>query len=105
MASLVSLEMAKVHLGITDTNSDSDVQLKAEQATALVLERCNSTAYWRAITPTWTADTVPQSVQSAILLLLAHLEADRGDGGMASDSEVWTAINKRLAFNRDPVIA
>ncbi len=104
MAALVSLEQAKAHLRVVDDSSDNDIELKVEQASALILERCNSTAYWRAITPTWTDETVPLSVQAAILVLLSHLHENRGDD-MKADEMVWTAIDRLIPMQKDPVIA
>jgi hypothetical protein len=70
----------------------------------LILERCNSTAWWRAITPTWTQETVPLSVQAAILVVLTHLHENRGDD-MKADAELWMAVDRLIPMNRDPVIA
>ena len=104
MAALVSLEQAKAHLRVTSTDSDNDIQLKIEQASTLILERCGSTAYWRAITATWTDSTVPQSVQAAVFLMVAHLYEHRGDD-MNIDAALWMAIDRLIPMNRDPVIA
>jgi hypothetical protein len=104
MAALVTLAVAKAHLRITDPVDDYDIELKAEQATQSVLDRCNSTAYWRAITPTWTQTTVPLSVQAAILLVLAHLWEHRGDN-MQPDAELWEAVTRLIRLHSDPVIA
>jgi len=104
MAALVSLEQAKAHLRVASTDSDNDIELKVEQASAVILERCNSTAYWRGITATWTADTIPLSVQAAILVLLTHLYENRGDV-MAPDEDLWEAIDRLIPMNKDPVIA
>lgn len=104
MATLVTLAVAKDHLRITDVLSDADVLLKVEQASNIILERCNSTAYWRAITATWTDATVPLPVQAAILLMLTHLHENRGDD-MKADPGLWDAINRLISMNKDPVIA
>lgn len=104
MAALVTLDVAKAHLRITSSDDDDAIQLKAEQASDIVLERCNSTAYWRAITTTWTDVTVPLSVQAAILIVLTHLWEHRGDD-MKPDAEVWDAVRRLIGFNSDPVLA
>ena len=104
MAALISLEQAKDHLRIVSTDSDDDIELKVEQASALILERCNSTAWWRAITPTWTQETVPPSVQAAILIVLSHLHENRGDD-MKTDEALWMAVDRLIPMNKDPVIA
>lgn len=102
--SLISIEEAKAHLLITHDAFDDDIERKAEQATAIVLERCNSTAYWRAITTDWDSETVPLSVKAAIFYVLTHLFKHRGDD-MTSDDAFWRAVDRVLAYKRDPVIA
>ena len=100
---LVTLSQAKDHLRVRDDDSNADIQLKAEQASATILDRCNSTAWWRAITTTWTDATVPASVQAAVLVLLSHLYEHRGDD-MAADAALWEAIDRLIAMKKDPVL-
>ena len=101
---LVNLANAKAHLRVTDDADNVDVQQKADHASALVLARCNSTAWWRAITPDWTEATVPGDVQAAVLIVLGHLWEHRGDD-MAPDQVVWEAVDRLIAMKKDPVIA
>ena len=101
---LITLEEAKSHLNIVTDAFDIDIQTKAEAASVLVLERCNSTAYWRTQTTTWTADTAPQSVRAAVFLVLAHLFQHRGDD-MKLDEMFWKAVDRLLGYHRDPVVA
>lgn len=101
---LVTLEQAQGQLRDWAENNTADVEAKLEQAEAIVLERCNSTAYWRAITSTWTDVTVPLSVKTAILLVLTHLYENRGND-MKADADLYDAIDRVLAYNRDRVIA
>lgn len=103
MAALVTLEQAKFHLRVVSTNEDDDIERKVEQASDLVLERCNSTSYWRGITATWDMDTVPRSVQAAILVLLAHLFENRGND-MKAHVEVWAAVDSLIRMQKDPVV-
>lgn len=106
-AILVTLVQAKAQLRITTAAldpGDVEIQLKLDQAEAQILARCSSTAWWRAITPTWTAATVPPGVQAAILTLLVHLYEHRGDD-MKPDADVWAAIDRQIGGNRDPVLA
>ncbi len=106
MATLVTLTQAKDHLRITLPAldpGDADIQLKLDQAEAILLARVNATAWWRAITPTWTAVTVPLGVQAAILILLAHLFEHRGED-MAGEADVWQAIDRLIAVHKDPVL-
>lgn len=101
---LVSLGQAKGHLRVQTAAEDEDIYRKTEQASALVVGRCNSTAWWRAITPTWTEETVPFEVQAAILLVLAHLHEHRGDD-MDGDEKLWQAVDRLIALRKDPVLA
>jgi hypothetical protein len=101
---LVSLVQAKEHLNITTDDRDHDIHLKMEQASAIVLDRCNSTAWRRVITATWTEVTVPLAVQAAILLVLTHLNENRGDN-MVTDAHLWQAVDALISLHKDPVIA
>ena len=101
---LVGLANAKAHLREVDEAFNVDIQQKADHASALVLARCNTTAWWRDITPTWTEATVPGEVQSAVLVVLTHLWKHRGDD-MQLDESLWAAVDRLLAGKKDPVIA
>lgn len=103
---LVSLVDAKAQCGVSQDDHDHDlfIQQKADHATDLVLARCNGTAYWRLITPTWTESTVPGEVKAAILLVLTFLWAHRGDGEMP-DGKFWDSIGYVIGSKKDPVIA
>jgi hypothetical protein len=109
MADLVSLQDAQRQLRW----ADSDVSLKTEelqglidQATAIVLACCNTTDYWRAITPTWDEDTAPWTVKTAILKQVAYLNQYRGDEqkGTEEDDGIAPGVKSLLWFTRDPVI-
>lgn len=54
---------------------------------------------------TWTDADVPGPVQSAVLLMLAHLYEHRGDDMEAYDEALWTAIGRLLMRQRDPALA
>ncbi len=103
---LVSLINAKAQCrqSLDDHDHDLEIQQYADHATALVLDRCNSTEYWRVITPTWTESTVPGEVRAAILLVVAFLWAHRGDGEMP-DGKFWDSIGYVIGSKKDPVIA
>jgi Flp pilus assembly protein TadG len=171
MAALVTLDVAKSHLRISDNESDDDVQRKIEQASGIVLDYLKSRAHKTAtitsssvasptvitteeahgfvsgetatiedhedsapdlngshvvtVTSTttftvpvavtvagtggsvevpWDIDTVPASVQTAILLMVVHLHENRGDD-MKSDDALWGAIRRLLERSRDPAFA
>jgi len=106
-ATLVTLTQAKTQLRIPTPAldpGDVEIQLKLDDAEGLILGRCNSTAWWRAVTPTWTAATVPAGVRHAILELLTHLYEHRG-ADMTPDAEVWAAIDRLIGQSKDPVLA
>jgi hypothetical protein len=100
---LVTLDVAKAHLRITDTAHDADVAQKVSSASASIrdyLDERND--------PTWTPDTVPPWLQAAVLLLLGHLYEHRGDEfGPDSDNDdrVWTAIERLTRRSRDSTVA
>lgn len=101
---LISLLQAKDHLRITDDDHNADIALKLSVAEQMILDRCNTTAHWRAITPTWTSATVPGGVRNAIFLVLTHLYENRGDD-MTVDADFWAAVDRVISLHRDPVIA
>lgn len=104
MPALVTLQAAKDHLSIVDEDHNSLVQKKIDDASAIVLDYCNSTAYWRAITATWTQVTVPGHVRAAVLLWITHLYENRGDD-MKADDALWAATKRLLDRTHDPVLA
>lgn len=101
---LVSLQLAKAHLRITTDDGDSDIYAKKQQAEAIVLDKCNTTARVRALSASWTEATVPGAVQSAILLTLTHLYENRGND-MQTQAAVDMALAQIIGPNRDSVVA
>lgn len=111
---LTTLAQAKAHLRITTPDGDprdADLLMKLEQAEAIILEYCNTTAHWREITATWTPTTLPRPVHAAILLELGELWQFRGDepgdaGAARTDGfDLSPAIRALLMRSRDQVIA
>jgi len=94
---LWTLDQAKVHLHLTGTDYDADVQQKLDAAQEAILSYLAVGA-----DATWTAATAPTAVTHAILLLLAYYYMDRGDGDMA---DPWPKIYTLLAAYRDPTVA
>jgi len=81
---LVSLTAVKAHLRLTgmtlDSATSADLVLKIQQATAIVLDYiARPDDDWIAEIEAWTEDTVPPSVQAAILLQVGELYRFRGD--------------------------
>jgi len=113
MTELVTLAEAKTHLRITTADGsagDADIQMKLDAATAIIVEYCATTAYWKTTTAEWDADTVPLPVKHAILLELGELYRFRGDDpeGPARDpaigADLAPAIVGLLRRSRDPVV-
>lgn len=101
---LITLAQAKLQLYVDDEAHDTDILLKMDQATGIIVGRCNSTAHWRAVTPTWTDATVPPGVQTAIFLMLTHLYENRGND-MKTDELLWAAVDRFICLNKDQVLA
>lgn len=102
-AVLVTLIQAKAHLRITLPAldpGDVDIQLKLDQAEAIILRYLKSQADATWVSPA----TAPGNVTAAILLLLASLFEMRGDDQTLSE-HTWTAIERLLVGIRDPALA
>lgn len=108
MAALITLALAKQHLRIPvdDTAHDPDIQSKADQSSAIIVDYLKAQA-----DPAWTDTTVPLPVQAAMLIMLTHLYEHRGDDmtptptGSTPDEDVWNAIDRLLKRSRDPALA
>lgn len=98
-ALLVTLAQAKTHLRITGATDDTDIQLKLDQAEAIILDYLK-----RPVPETWDDTTVPGPVTAAILLMTARLFEHRGDLE-DEDAMLWLAIERLLVRLRDPAIA
>jgi hypothetical protein len=119
MADLITLEMAKRHLGL-DLDSgvdDANVLLKIAQAQAAVLDyidqRLGSPGpVWSATIEAWDEDTTTREfyvVQAAILKQFGGLYRDRGDDD-AKGAQDWVDglapnVARMLTRLRDPAIA
>lgn len=99
MAALVTLEQAKSHLNIVHDAFDEEIERKAEDATAIVIEYLKGRA-----DATWTDVTVPGQVRAAVLYVLTHLFKHRGDD-MSLDEAFWNALARLLWRSRDPALA
>lgn len=105
MAALVTLVAAKTHLHIplTTTDRDADVQALLDRASAIVITHLKSRAVaeWSAVDPLPVGGiVVPGGVQTATLLLIAQLDRHRGDEA-AIDGD-WQSF---LIPHRDPTLA
>lgn len=93
---LWTVDEAKVHLHLTGTAVDADVQQKLDLAQEAVLSYLAAGG-----DPTWTEVTTPLPVKHAVLLLAAYYYEDRGDGSVP---DVWPKIYALLAAYRDPTV-
>ena len=97
LPALWTVAQAKIHLRITSTANDADIQQKLTTAQEAILSYLNLAA-----DPTWTAATAPAAVTHAIHMLTAYYYEDRGDGDLPSP---WPKIYDLLAAYRDPTVA
>ena len=113
-AQLVTLDEAKDHLRLAFAAGDpreADLQMKLDAAEAAILDYCNTTETWRAVTVTWTAGTAPRQVSAAILLLTGELWRFRGDDGSPDSpardplTDFSPQVCGLLRRTRDPVLA
>lgn len=115
MASLVTLDQAKLQLRIslTDTNYDDDIEMKMEEATAIVLDYLKQSpteSGWESGSPGSPGGGSPSDdqaftvVQSAVLLVLGHLWTHRGDEPDPT-GPITPAVVSLLMRRRDPALA
>jgi hypothetical protein len=100
---LWTLAEAKIHLRITDTAHDADVDQKLAAAQEGILAYLGP-----AGDATWTPATAPLEVKNAILQLLTHYYEHRGDDlGLTNRDEavIWNILRRMLAMYRDPALA
>jgi len=91
---LLTLADAKIHLRITDTAHDADVQQKLDEAQDVILDYVGE-----QVDPLWTDTTAPPRVLSAIKIYLTLLYEHRGDD-MATEAATWAAIRRLLERTR-----
>ena len=99
----VSLEIAKLHLQVTDTDHDTDIAIKLQQASDAVLDYLAQRA-----DASWTELTLPGPVQAAILHMLMYLYDDRGGDQAETQArrrDIWREIEQTLFRFRDPTVA
>jgi hypothetical protein len=107
VASLISLDQAKIQLRlpIASTEYDDDLSLKVESATAIVVDYLNrSEDDWIVGSPAASpADYELPIVQAAILEVLANLWRHRGDEG-TQDGPLTARVVNMLRGLRIPAI-
>jgi hypothetical protein len=103
-AQLVTIQQAKDHLQIptmpVGDPDEADLQLKLDQAEAIILDYLADRA-----DPTWVdPTTTPGPVTSAILLMLGGLYRHRGDVA-ATDEDLWAAVERVLRGRKYAALA
>lgn len=91
---IVTLENAKLNLGVTDPAQDDEVQMFADFATAQVLDFLGTRA-----DPAWDETTSPLLVQAAVLQVLTNNFEHRGDEEDEDYQAKNAAIMSRLLMN------
>jgi hypothetical protein len=102
-AVLVTLVTAKLHLRITTAAldpGDLDIQLKLDQAEAVILDYLDTFADAAWVSPA----TAPGWVTASILLALTDLYEHRGDDQTLSE-KTWEAVTRLLVRARNPALA
>lgn len=106
MTGLLTLDVAKEHLRITDTDHDAEVQREADAASLAIVGYLDTKA-----DPAWTPDTLPDDVRQSMLLLLGLFDAERGGPGIERRTSVdpaemtWKAVERLLMRRRIPGLA
>lgn len=100
---LVTLVEAKSHLRVMHDDEDNDITLRMEAATEIVVD------YIKQPDNEWTDADAPFLIKAAILLVLADLYENRGDGespeyGQA-DGYLTKPVTAILHRYRDPALA
>lgn len=111
---LVTLEQAKADQRLTSTEEDNSLQMKLDQAHALVLDWVGQrrsdegSPSWADTVASWTTMTVPPQVQAAILVMFGVLVRFRGDDLPTDswmDGDLPPIVKAYLSRLRDPALA
>lgn len=95
MTKLVTVAQAKTHLRVDHQDSDADIHLKLDQASAIVMD------YIRPPEEEWDEATAPPLIQAAVLLVLGELY----DGSRAMGDPLTPGVKNLLRRYRDPALA
>jgi hypothetical protein len=96
---LISKDQAKNHLLIDYDDRDADLEMKMQQAEEIVID------YIKRPYHGWTEQTVPKTVQAAVLLVLTALFDDRDGTGEGDYLTANGPVARLLSRHRDPAIA
>lgn len=102
---LITYDAAKIHHHALGDEHDPDVQMKLEQATAIVIN------YLKRPNHGWTAATDPAEdyefaiVQAAILKVFSNLFGYRGDEEKPAGGPLTEDVMRMLSMLRDPALA
>lgn len=96
--SLVTLQMVRDRLRIDASDDQEDVERMMREGTRIVLGYLKPQPMGTALDRGWTIDTVPEHVQTAILLVIRAIY----DG---EDNPLSQAVLDVLHRDRDPALA
>lgn len=106
---ILTLDQAKEHAGITDSDRDGDLQLKLQEAHGLVLDYVSRPdATWTATMEAWDGDTAPPAIRGAIARQFADLVRFRGgddDDLRVNGYDLSPRVTQLLRRYRDPALA
>jgi gp6-like head-tail connector protein len=109
----VTLQQAKDHLRIDDTDSDTDLTLKITQAEAIVTDYLKvdatmlegSPPLWTSASPLLWTDRDLSVIQASVLLVLSALYDDELNRTLADYMKPGGVISLLLARLRSPTFA
>ncbi|WP_038777166.1 head-tail connector protein [Burkholderia pseudomallei] len=96
MSDLITLAQAKAQLRITDTDSDEELKGLVTASSDIIVGYLKTDA-----AASYTADTVPPRIRTAVLLVLASLYEDRE----GANDPIGPAVQSLLMRDRDPALA
>ena len=96
---LINKDQAKRHLFIDFDDQDEDLEMKMAQAEEIVID------YLKRPQHGWTEETIPKTVQAAILLVLTALYDDRDGTGEGDYLAPNGPVARLLSRHRDPAAA
>jgi Phage gp6-like head-tail connector protein len=96
---LVRLEVAKLHLRIADDLQDDDIEMKLQQASAILMQHMKLSAVpseWLMGSPPSTIDP-PANIQGYTLLILSELFENR-EASVFNINQILTMIPREHTF-------
>ena len=108
---IVDLDLAKLHAGVTISETDDLLEIYLAQAHSIVLDYVANARddEYIAEMEAWDSDTAPKAIQAAILRQFAVLRRFRGDddasAGAVDGNFMAPSVRQLLNNYRDPSLA